>query len=673
MIKKIVKYLILFTFELTFILNNELNGVYNIKSFTNNLILTLFNNRFYFRRFIKAKYQSFRITPIISELYKIESVFYKKNLGVDEYGKVILLDSNHTQYWNIIKINDSKYLIQNNYSKNFLENKYVLKCENRIENIQKNNTNEISNNLKFLLFKLYEEVQLKPEYIKFIEEEPVDVLIKYIDLSDKTLKREGIHQIEKDEDHEELRYCVRSILENIPWIRKIFILMPNEKVSYFKPIEEIKERIVYVKDKDFLGFDSANIFSFQFSLFNMSKFGLSENFILMDDDYFIGKPINKTQFFYYDENLKKVVPAIVSDELSEIKKVETYYQYEKLFSKLDKIDPHDVDGWQFHTLSVLKLFLDNFELPLVNGGFTHNAISCNLNDSKEIYEFLKDKYEYFNETLYSKTRPVLGLQTQTLFNTYAINVKKRKVNIISRIFIDLKDLKKANLDYELFVINTSGGVKYSQKDFDYLNEFLNFKFNKRTPYEIITDNKEFNDSLKYTKFNKDIFKIIENTKNISKQNDEIKNEMNNLTEKEKNKYSDEIKNEMDNHAENETNKYLEENGKIKKEMNNHLQNKTKNYLKENGEIKNEINNNIENGIKNNNNIDYKKKYYKLYFYFKFVLILLIIIILVNISYFFGFIKFKLYEYQNVSLNSNKKTINEEENNNLNINIKNDYY
>ena len=34
--------------------------------------------------------------------------------------------------------------------------------------------------------------------------------------------------------------------------------MPNEKVKYFKSPEEIKDKIVYVKDKDLLNFDSAS-------------------------------------------------------------------------------------------------------------------------------------------------------------------------------------------------------------------------------------------------------------------------------------------------------------------------------------------------------------------------------------------------------------------------------
>ena len=132
-------------------------------------------------------------------------------------------------------------------------------CSKSLIDITNNNTiqlNDVQNYFKFSFFKLYEEVEIKDEHIKLIDAEPVDVVIKYIDLTDTTLNREGIVQKKKDVDNEELKYSVRSILENIPWIRKIFILMPNEKVKYFKEPEEIKDKIVYVKDKDVLGFDS---------------------------------------------------------------------------------------------------------------------------------------------------------------------------------------------------------------------------------------------------------------------------------------------------------------------------------------------------------------------------------------------------------------------------------
>ena len=73
--------------------------------------------------------------------------------------------------------------------------------------------------------------------------------------------------------------------------------MPNEKVKFLKSFEEINNKIIYIKDKDFLGFDSANIHAFTFKLYFLRNFGVSNNFIYMEDDFFIGKSLKKTDFF----------------------------------------------------------------------------------------------------------------------------------------------------------------------------------------------------------------------------------------------------------------------------------------------------------------------------------------------------------------------------------------
>ena len=89
---------------------------------------------------------------------------------------------------------------------------------------------------EFDINKIFFEIDKNVKFndLKILRNEPIDVLIKYIDLYDSNLNRTGIHQIDKDYDNEELRYSLRSILKNIPWIRKIFILMSNEKVRYLK-------------------------------------------------------------------------------------------------------------------------------------------------------------------------------------------------------------------------------------------------------------------------------------------------------------------------------------------------------------------------------------------------------------------------------------------------------
>ena len=481
-----------------------LKGIFRIDSVHNRYPLIVENNELKFSQKKYGKEKDFRIIHTNSTSYYIEAKQIKKSLGININNEIVLLDKNSSdqfeeEYWNIIQINDKEFLIQNNQTKNFMEiipESNTIKCSNNLTDIMENDTfliDNISDCFKFSFLKLYEEVELKPEHIEIIEKEPVDVLIKYIDLRDKNLKREGLKQTKKDEDNEELKYSVRSILQNIPWIRKIFILMPNEKVRYFKPIEEISDKFVYVKDKDLIGFDSANSNVFQYYLYNLSEFGLSENFILMDDDYFFGKPIDKTKFFYYDEEQKKVFPSIVTDEFDELIKDDTLKEYSKLFSRRYSINYQSFFGWKLAQLSSFKLLLEQFESPLINAGFNHNAIPLNTNDLKEIYELIRDKYINAQETLYSKARTPFDLQPQSLFNSYLLNVKKRKVNSIPWVYYDIGALRGKDFDIEMFVINTSGDRIYKSSDYKYAKMIMEIKFNTPTPYEIeklndITDN-----------------------------------------------------------------------------------------------------------------------------------------------------------------------------------------
>lgn len=286
---------------------NLSNGLYNI--ILNNNYLNYVKNKLQFSSSKRLEGKSiFRIkTKSNNSFYTIEHAKTNLKLTLSSSNLILSNDKDDKEEWNFIE-SEGKYYLQNTNKCYIRYSKNKLFCDNI----------SLINSTKFILIKIYEEVNNSENDIHLIEREPIDVLIKYIDLSDPTLKRKGIPQIKKDENNKELKYSIRSILKNIPWVRKIYILMPNEKVLFLKKYNLIKDRIIYVNDKDFLGFDSSNSHAFQFRYWQMERYNISQNFIVMDDDYFIGKQLNKSNFFYVENG--KVVPLIIANRFLE----ETY-------------------------------------------------------------------------------------------------------------------------------------------------------------------------------------------------------------------------------------------------------------------------------------------------------------------------------------------------------------
>ena len=250
-----------------------------------------------------------------------------------------------------------------------------------------------------------------------LENEPIDVVIKYIDLFDKTLIREGIPQFNKDYENGEIKYCIRSILKYIPWVNKIFILMPNEKVKFFKDYEKIKEKIIYVKDKDVLGFDSAASPVFEFNLWRLKNFGLSENFIYFNDDYFVGNYLKKSDFFYVENN--KVVPYILGKK-SQVNRESIQKYYNISYNIISKRENLTLDTMEYFVringtrLFIYKLFGDNATII----GNNHNALPDNYFEGEEIYNIILNKHYNPNASLNAIFRD----KDQLIYQEFRINI-----------------------------------------------------------------------------------------------------------------------------------------------------------------------------------------------------------------------------------------------------------
>ena len=129
-------------------------------------------------------------------------------------------------------------------------------------------------------------------------------------------------------------------------------------------------------------------------------------------------------------------------------------------------------------------------MKLIDPKFTHNAISENLDNLKEIYEEIKD-YDYFNETIYSKERHILTLNQPHFVNLYQLNIKHKKVNCIKYKYISVEYMKKFKLREPLFVLNTGGNHIPLNRQKEIQLKVMNKRFNIKTKYEMIK-NKNIN-------------------------------------------------------------------------------------------------------------------------------------------------------------------------------------
>ena len=257
--------------------------------------------------------------------------------------------------------------------------------------------------------------------------------------------------------------------------------MPNKKVKFLK--NEINEKIIYIKDKDILGFDSANSPSFSFNLFRMKKFGISKNFIYMDDDCFIGHKLEKDNLFYFNEKIGAIVPYVISNKVFTINKIKIYNEYYQLLKKKDKIHPHSGDGFTLEKLCTQKFYIDYYVKSLINCVYTHNAFPENIEDLKKIYN-LSQNYKYFKEMIYSKERFILSFYHQMFNNIYQLNINKRKIHYMFYKYISIEKIKQKKLDSFLFVLNTGGNHEPLLREKKILKKIMEKRFPFPTKYEI---------------------------------------------------------------------------------------------------------------------------------------------------------------------------------------------
>jgi hypothetical protein len=149
---------------------------------------------------------------------------------------------------------------------------------------------------------------------------PIDVVYTWVDGSDpRWLEKRARAEAEEGAfhpdatatarfaDHEELRYSLRSIESYAPWVRRIF-LVTDDLVPAGLDTDQPKFTVV---DHRHIFADPANLPTFNSNAIISSLHrieGLSEHYIFMNDDVFLGRWITPSDFFT-PSGLAKVSPA----------------------------------------------------------------------------------------------------------------------------------------------------------------------------------------------------------------------------------------------------------------------------------------------------------------------------------------------------------------------------
>lgn len=136
----------------------------------------------------------------------------------------------------------------------------------------------------------------------------IDIVISWVEGEDETWLRERNESKESAGNVTEifnhaaryrdiglLKYVLRSIEDYAPWVRKIFIVTPNQKPFW---LDESSDKIEVVFQDSFIPSEFKPTFKSTGVEWHLHRIpGLSENFIYLNDDMLFNQPVEPEDFF----------------------------------------------------------------------------------------------------------------------------------------------------------------------------------------------------------------------------------------------------------------------------------------------------------------------------------------------------------------------------------------
>ena len=249
----------------------------------------------------------------------------------------------------------------------------------------------------------------------------------------------------------EIFFSLKTVQKFIPWIRKIYIVHDNQEFNLDFLNDNFKKKIKFIDHKRIIPSKYLPVFnSMLIEMFIANIKGLSDNFIYLNDDMFIGNYL--TQNFFFDNNrvLKQFLrykkdgfnTNRLKNEPHLIRLINVHNLIKKVFNK-DKFYISNHGSWNLNKYAcqiTFKIFKNLFKIMLKTQRFrTYN---------KDTYEFLTLSSIIAEELKIAKIINSQKLIYQVQDNLNNEHIKKI-FNIRPKIFIinNLDDEQKKYWEY----------------------------------------------------------------------------------------------------------------------------------------------------------------------------------------------------------------------------------
>lgn len=149
--------------------------------------------------------------------------------------------------------------------------------------------------------------------------EPIDVVYTWVDAADadwqtsyrcykELVPANGAHESSRDlaryTSRDELKYSLRSLEMNLPWVRNIFLVTAGQVPEWLRQdnskIKLVDHRDIFDNSEDCLPTFNSHAIETQISKIE----GLSEHFLYVNDDIFFGRPLSQNTFFTASGDVK---------------------------------------------------------------------------------------------------------------------------------------------------------------------------------------------------------------------------------------------------------------------------------------------------------------------------------------------------------------------------------